>query len=622
MKRRFLIFPMALLWILTLVWHGCEADVNLNDIDTSVKVDANVAVPIGSIKATIGDFIGDGTWGIYVDSLRNKGVLTFRDTFSISRNFHHLDLSQYISKTSLTMNVHDQLESSGLLIGGSVVGTGVTIPISFPLTMKLNGINNNESYQRLDSALIRNASFTSSIGQLGGLPLQWEWIEKVTLTLGSIFNRQDGNVLDIYTKGDGYGYGQSIPINVDEFSMNLMKNTNPIIPEAYSNNNVLDSCEFVVTMYVNIPVEAGTIAVPSTAAFQYNLDVQFIDYHAIWGMFQASGQMSNEQEIALGEEWDAWKLFEAARLPFADPKLNLNITTQIAGALMVKGDYLYVKDKNGQQINATFDGSNKLYKYFNPNEYLSVDSEIGDSTTMHVLFDKDPARGHIDKLFSIHPDYLGYKFDIDFNRAETPQIRITNNTSIRIDAECEMPFMFNEGVKLAFSDTINNINLSMITLDSLMANIPDMVDTINDATLTLALRIENSIPLQLKGTFVCLDENDNVILDPKTGKPLLLVEQDTLTIPTPDHQFNPTTATWDVTPAELIKMIEIEKDDLNTIAQIKKIMFSAILDDESLDYAYNQGHFNVRLTEYESLRIKLGVGADIEAILNLDSFNE
>jgi hypothetical protein len=109
MKRNFSILPMALALSLAMVWHGCEADVDLNNIDLSVKAEADVAVPVGSMRATIGDFVGDGTWGIFVDSMENKGVLVFRDTFSISRNFHKLDISQYIGKADLKMNVYDKL---------------------------------------------------------------------------------------------------------------------------------------------------------------------------------------------------------------------------------------------------------------------------------------------------------------------------------------------------------------------------------------------------------------------------------------------------------------------------------------------------------------------------------
>ena len=615
-------FLAVLLACTALIWHGCEADVDLNNIDTTVGVDATVALPLGSVSATIGDFVGDGTWGIFTDSLNNKGVLTFRDTFSMSRKFHTLDLSQYLSKASIPMKVYDKLDASHLLVDGKIAGTGITIPLEFPLTLNLNGINNDESYQRLDSALIKHASFVSNIKLSGGLPLEWEWIEKVTITLGEAFHRKSGNVVTVYTKGDEGGFNQDMLIDVDEFSMNLMKNPN-LDPEKdadkYVQNNVNTSCDFKVTLYINIPTSAGLITIPTTSAFQYDLNVRFIDYHAVWGMFKPSKDMSDEAEISLTKEWDAWKLFKAAKLPFADPKVDMKITTQIAGALVVNGDYLYVKDSNGQQVNAMFDGKTYLRKHFIEGEYLSLNSEIGDSATIHILFDKDPARGHIDQLFTLQPDYLGYKFSIEFDRYESPQIRITDNTDIRIDAACELPFMFNEGVKLGYSDTITNIDLSMVTLDSLMESLPEVIDTIEEAKLTVALQIENTIPLQIKGSFICLDENNNVILDPETNEPFLIAGTDTLLIPTPDYTFNPSTATWDIKGGKMILTLKVDKDKLNTLVKVKNIVFDASLDDESLAYVYDKGYFNVKLTEYEGLTIKIGVGASVEAILGLDS---
>ena len=615
-------FLAVLLACTALIWHGCEADVDLNNIDTTVGVDATVALPLGSVSATIGDFVGDGTWGIFTDSLNNKGVLTFRDTFSMSRKFHTLDLSQYLSKASIPMKVYDKLDASHLLVDGKIAGTGITIPLEFPLTLNLNGINNDESYQRLDSALIKHASFVSNIKLSGGLPLEWEWIEKVTITLGEAFHRKSGNVVTVYTKGDEGGFNQDMLIDVDEFSMNLMKNPN-LDPEKdadkYVQNNVNTSCDFKVTLYINIPTSAGLITIPTTSAFQYDLNVRFIDYHAVWGMFKPSKDMSDEAEISLTKEWDAWKLFKAAKLPFADPKVDMKITTQIAGALVVNGDYLYVKDSNGQQVNAMFDGKTYLRKHFIEGEYLSLNSEIGDSATVHILFDKDPARGHIDQLFTLQPDYLGYKFSIEFDRYESPQIRITDNTDIRIDAACELPFMFNEGVKLGYSDTITNIDLSMVTLDSLMESLPEVIDTIEEAKLTVALQIENTIPLQIKGSFICLDENNNVILDPETNEPFLIAGTDTLLIPTPDYTFNPSTATWDIKGGKMILTLKVDKDKLNTLVKVKNIVFDASLDDESLAYVYDKGYFNVKLTEYEGLTIKIGVGASVEAILGLDS---
>lgn len=606
------LFATASIVGIALMMQGCEADVDLNNIDTSVEVKANIATPIGSMRAKLGDFVGNGTWGIFVED----GVLTFKDTFSVERKFHTMDLSQHINRTSVKMNVYDQLEAQSVLNNGKVTGNGQAIALTFPLTLKLRDINNDEDYQRLDSALIKNASFLTKISAVGNLPLEWEWIDKVVINMDpAFFHRAAGNEVVVYKKGDNGDYGQDIQINVDEFSLCLMKNRQPANFREYW-NNVIDSCGFDITMYITIP-QGQEVVVPQTAAFQYDLGVQFIDYAAIWGMFEPSKDMSGEDEIVIGDEWGPWNDLKAAKLPFRDPSVDVQITTQIAGALKVEGEYLYVKDENDQPVYATFDGSQSLYKTFNKNEYLPLDSEIGASKTMHQLFDKDEQRGRIDRLFAVHPEKLGYKFQIDFDQVETPQIRITENTSIQVDAVCKLPFIFNEGVVLDYTDTLTGIDLSMLDVDSLMEYVPEVVDTIQEASAVLALTFTNDIPFQFKGVFTCLDENNNVIIDPKTDKPFLITEQDTVLIPSPEYTYNDLTYNWTPKPVAHRETIYVDREDLATIQQIKSIAFYAVMDDKSLSDVYSKGHFNAQLTESEGIRIKIAVGANVQAILNL-----
>lgn len=603
---------------LTLSMVGCIADVDLNKIDTTTSIKASLALPLGSINATIGDFVGDGSWGIYVDSLNNQGIITFRDTFHWDREFYHMDLSQYISCNTLQMNVYDKITETPYCKDGKITGNDdYLIPLAFPLTLRLNGINNTENSYRLDSALIENAHFISNITR-HNLPLDWEWIEKVTITLGTAFHRPAGNTLTIYEKGQDipYGYNQDIPIEVDDFSICLMKNLQPNSWEGYQ-NNVVDSCNFLITLYVRIPSSAGTIVIPQDASFQYSIGVQFIDYEAIWGMFEPGPDMTEEGEYELAELWHEYSLLKNVRLPLADPIIDMQITTKIAGALVLNGEYLYVIGENGEKINATFDGHNELYKYFNKNEYLALNSSLGDSATMHVLFDKDPMRGHIDRLFTVYPQKIGYKYAVNFNRQETPQLRITDDTRIQLDAICNVPLVFNDGVSLSYSDTITNIDLNHLTLDSLLAS-TQLVDSIGEANLKLVLRLENSIPLQLRGVIRCLDAQNNVLMDAHhTDTPFRITNQDTIVILSPRYEYDQMTGHWNISPNSNTEIITLTKDMLTTISQIKSIVFEISLDDKSMQGAYAAGLHNIKLTNQQGLRLHIAIGADLEAILNL-----
>lgn len=617
MKAKHLLFVVAGC-CMGFAMSGCKANVDLKNIDKTAELDMGIALPVGSMSATIGDFLADGQVpNIYVDSLNNKGILTFKDTFSIDKKYHQVDLSQYISEKTLTMNVYDKLQGTPELDNHQITGDdNKEITLAFPLTLKLKGINNNENNERLDSALIENAHFVSTIVPQN-LPLKWEWINSVSIDLGSAFSRPQGKNVVVYSKGNGYGYGQDIPISVTEFTINLMKNRTPATPEAYF-GNVIDTCDFVIYFNFTVPTSAGKVTIADDAAFEYHLGVQFIDYKAIWGMFTPSKDMYDEDTVNIAEEWAAWRQLKKAKLPFAEPVIDMQITTQVAGALMLQGDYLFVETEDkSQKRYATFNGNQTLYRDFSPDEYLSLTSTIGDSATMHVRFDNTDAFGHIDRLFAIRPDFFGYKFSIDFNRQRTPQIRITPNTGIYVDAIATLPFIFNEGVGIEYSDTIKDIDISRYTLDSLLASV-DMIDTLKTSDLKLIIKITNSIPLDIKGVFYALDENGNVVTEPDDPtKAYRLTASDTIRIQAPTYRFEGGTAI--PMTSEQTEILSIDKKHFDTFSKIKSIVYTASIDDESLQSAYQHGGFNVRIAEDNKLKVQLGLTAKVDAIFDLDN---
>ena len=54
------------------------------------------------------------------------------------------------------------------------------------------------------------------------------------------------------------------------------------------------------------------------------------------------------------------------------------------------------------------------------------------------------------------------------------------------------------------------------------------------------------------------------------------------------------------------------------VKTIKQIAYNVSLDDQSLHYAYEKGLFNVKLTDDNYLRIKIAVGASVDAVLDLE----
>ena len=606
---------------------SCHSDIDLNNIDTRAEVEMGLALPVCTLHATIGDFFGDSIGNFYVDTLDNKGVITWKDTFHVARNFHQVDLSQYISEKELNLNVYDKIEVYEQVGENKrVTGTGMPVTLKFNMPLKLKGINHVDSLdkERLDSALIDLASF-SSIINTHNLPLEWEWIDNVKLALGEQISRPSGNTMVVYDKAkDNYGYGQTIPTQVDRFTINLMKKNGA---GQYVVGQVIDSCNFDI--YFTFTIPAGQkVDVPSDAGFDYKLGVQFIDYSAIWGRFIRSKDMYDEAVVDLSESWGDLEWISKSNVPFADPKIDMYIVTQVAGALKVDGDYLYAEDANNIKHYASFVRGTQTFrnfpKQFEQGEYLDPNTSIiGDSTTnMMIPFDKDPARGHIDSLFMNMPQKLGYKFNLDFNYQMTPQIRITPNTSIRIDAVCTLPFIFNKDLHIDYTDTIKDINLSAYSIDSLLSEVEVIEKPVKTTDVTVVLHAENQIPVDIKAYMRCLNDSGQIIMDPvDPTQPLLLFEQDTVVFKA--QPFVKSGGQWvpDTKGGETIITARLTKAKLDLMPSIKHIVYYARIDDESLQEAYARGMENIRITNDQGLKLKIGLTAHVDALLKFENNN-
>lgn len=218
---------------------GCQSrDLDVNNIDMTAELNMGLALPMGSIHFTVGDFFNSEVSNFYVDTTDNKGILTWKDTFTIAKNFHQVDLAQYLTEKKVTLNFYDKIHEAFPEI--PVIGTDITLPgtgtqikdIEFNLPLKLTGINHPDSIarERLDSARIEMASFSSLIAPVN-FNFQWEWIDEVKLDLGEQIRRDEGNTVVIYQKGrDSYAFNEMIPTNVDKMaSLFLCAQMNPVL---------------------------------------------------------------------------------------------------------------------------------------------------------------------------------------------------------------------------------------------------------------------------------------------------------------------------------------------------------------------------------------------------------
>jgi hypothetical protein len=612
------------------IFAGCHSKLDLDNLDSSAEVKMGLTLPVGSMQLNLMDLLGDVD-NLYIDSSNTtkNGVLTMKLDTSVSRYFHQIDLAQYMSDTTINLNVADKiLDNDELKTLLSLMGGSITTPKEFkfhwdfPFTINLKGINDPDKVQseRLDSALIEMASFASTIQGID-LPVEWGWVDSIRLNLGDQVNREN-KVMTVYRKGDAKysqynSYGKKIPTDIDNFTLNMLDSVT---------GKPLEECTF--TIYIDITIPAGKpITLLPTAAFSYKLDIQFIDYKAIWGMFDPSSAMSESSVIDLSGSWNKASFLTKSKIPFADPRIDCDIVTQIAGPLMIKKAQVYViSDDYPNGKYAKWGDNNFKDITFASGEWIDPtdNSTIGQWTEkMKFWFDNSDEHGHLDSLFTVIPKKLGYNFAVDFDKnSDINQMRITNNTSIRVNAKCTLPMIFNQGVQITYPDTMPDVSISQYSIDSIQAE-SDVIDTISAAQVKLVMKATSMIPLGLKLVMRCLDENGNLVMDPKVpSEPFNLFESDTILITPPDIVYSSQAGGNLLTPRVSTFIASLDKEDLNVFTKIKKIAYTAILDDDALKEAYKSGMNNVRLTKDDYVTIKIGLAANVEGVLNFGKNDE
>ena len=625
MKKQYFLYALTLLFVIGSM-SGCKEDIDLKNIDTQVEVEAGFAIPMGSMTANIGNFLGNGQVdGIYVG---DDKLLYFRDTFDISRKFHDVDLKSKITNFGPKhFNVHDKLNEMGYLDASGKVKTeklGIPITLDFPFWMKLKDINSDVNDERLDSAMIINSNFTSKVGSTN-LPLQQGWVNKVEIELGSEFHRPAGKMVEVCGPGQ-FTYDTEMPITIDQFVLDMMTKHNETDWKKYP-LNVKDSCQMHIRFTFTIPTTETSLVIPANATYDYSLNVQFVKYEAIWGFFRPSADMRDASTVIIEDEWAHWRHFKKATLPFHDPKVNVLIGHTITGVMNMHGEYLYAKNlEKNDSIFAYFNSARtevKRYEsFFRPGQFLPLDAPIGDSIHNEVLFDKDTYRGQIDKMFYIRPDILGYKFFIDFDSVTTPQIRILPDTRIKVQGDLWAPFSFNEGVEANYVDTTKDVNISKYSLDSLIADV-DVIDTIKTSNVKLVLHAENRIPLTIRGVIYFYDADMKVVMDPDDpSKPLRISAIDTLLFNAPQYSFNAGISTISE-PGVTVYTMDLKKKHFNALTKVKNIRYFVELDGKDLHDEYKTDpNFLIRLTADDQLKLRIGLATDLNAVLNFNKKEE
>lgn len=570
--------------------NACKSDVDLSNIDMSSQINLGIALPIGSMSATIGDFLGDSLIEqIMVDEL---GIFHFCDTLPLqTREFHSIDLTRYLLHTQEPEKFYIREQYPGAIIPSNQSIKG----LKFNMILDVSGINENHEHQRVDSIFVTEANFTSIIN-VNELDLKWSEIEQIRIVLDKqLFARKKGNEIIIPTQGKNFG--DQIPIIIDDFILSLMKDKKK--PGETIQQVPIDIVFDLKTSH-SIPVNANSY-------IQYDMTVNFINYDAIWGYFDASQELKDEDEILIDSLWSGWSNFQNLTLKFAEPKLSLLVTHQIAAPLFVHINHIYTKNNTtGETKYATWDGQKSinipLPSTLDP-VHSSFDAQISNSVNFSNAADK----GNIDELFNVKPDSVAYSYyiDIDLNKLKSDynnQGRLVENTSMTAEAAVDLPFIFDKESKINYTIDIDSLDFSDITIDSIVHS-ADIIEKINHTELKLILLVRNYIPFAL---------NANILFFDQDGKPIdlkLINNSGIFALSAPNKVDN---NGFISEPTDNTVILSIDQTQFDILAQVKRI---------SLDLSLGDNTVKAYLHKNTKLEIKLGLTARVDAVFDFNSFS-
>lgn len=560
---------------------GCKHDVDFKNLtlDSEVNVLLN-NLPIGEMSATFNDLIGLVDAKNTTIAPDEDGVLVLTMDEKYKRDFHTIDLKDYLGEINSVTYLQKVMPELVF------IPAGTSMRVEFPMTITFSGVNDDMSDERLDSMVIDDAKFTTRISS-ENLTISDSEIEKVTLRLGDQFRRAKGleKVLD------NFHLDSDVAVNIDDFTLVLMKDEK----QEPGNDNVINTA--TITFVVDIKTQ-NNVVVAANSGFRFNFKVEFMDYSALYGFFEAGTQTRDINTIPTPLKFSET---DTMILPVKEPKIELMFTYGMSMPLNVRINYIKaVRPESSAEhaVYATWGGSTSTLQPLNT--VIPVDAPLDmmvkDSS---IMLNQESQNGAIDRFFADQVDSLGYdyKLEVDRNREvfgkPMKQFRLTKNTDFYMQFRFTMPFKFNPGLKVTYADTIKDVNLQRASLDSLAAMTDSIIQKINKADLQLYLTFTNNIPLDLLVDVQFLDEK---------GKELNLPQLHDITIDAATKSGSV------ITPSEALKTIGITEADFDEVAKTRNVRIKARISDEK--------KVGTAFLSDQKLIIKAGVTGDVKALLH------
>lgn len=635
MRSKFLLFfPLVALLLI-----GCQKDLRMENIDTTMRVNVGAAMPLGNLRITLNDLIGTSMeeGGIIIDSLSGDMSLTM--TMHDMKTIKPFDLldevtmdgdsSFYICYTepfcSLVLDLYNSLHPTDSIFDPMDVpdeyfvglpGTGETYEIVFRLRMQTkDGINEMGGDIRLDEVNILDANFVSQI-VCQDMGLKWSEIDSINAVLGTrmVSEIPGDSVRRIYTKGASpvTDFGQQIPLSIRNFTIRMLEETpQPNWNEEDFIHHVAKEADMAIKFYITIP-KGEILSFNKKSKLTYSVGANFIDYTYLkgWAHPEKMDFHFNDQ-LDLSKEWADWAEFSQFRLPFAKPSVRMEVEAEMAGNIELNVQELYAIDGNGKRTDARFNGE-ASHTYSFPAEQLvdPLHYYPGEMTQMQLLFDYTEANGRMDRLFETFPAKFGYNMGIALGQKPfLPQMIFPSELNCYANIEMKTPLEFHQGMSIDYNDTIRDIDFESLRTDSLEQDL-EWMDAIENAKLLLGVNYTNHLQTDVECQLefldkdlkpVCYDDGKPFILiaDMKDGKPVyntLILKGDgssnAVPVRTMDH------IGW------------------NTLCKTHHIAIRFHMDDST--WQQNHPGQTLRINAHDEIDLAVVVAANLQAIINFN----
>lgn len=595
---------------------SCVTRMNLEDIDLRAEVKTGVGVPVATVTAKLGQILqfdslsgqtnkvaqlyfkmpGDNT---QPDDIADY-TLFFRDTFAIERSFHTININSYRGTSLTNMNIAQQM---GITASSYTIPAGTSLTLMFPLVVNIDSINDDINTERVDSILVDTASYISKFTTDFGLTDAD--VQKVELVYPS--NITDFNGVAMPDQPLDIHVGQDCEIPMYNIAISMKQD--PTKP-GWESGNSLKQMTFNVRFTLKT---SQPLTISQTSHIDYQFDVQYLSYKAVWGYFDPSKYMRFNEEYNLDELWSGWQSLRNLKMRLSKPFLKLIVEHSIAANLDVNIHSLYTNE-NATSVRhyALFGtGTGDTTTVWHMTNYADpITSEIGTRATNEVTYyytghNPNEHEGDLDRLFDQRPNIIGFNIDITTHDGRNAVYRLDKNPYIHVSAVATVPFIVNEGSELSYSDTID-LDLSKYSYDSIIGDV-EWLDTLKEANVKLYIKAKNGIPFAIDAEYQFLDKNLNVV-------DMNVVSNDNNAVGHVLHISAPTK--FDnrgiaIEPGTGIVIISVSAENWKRLQSIRHIRYEAKISGNPTTAA---------ITSDAELQLMIGIGANVDAIINTEAF--